>query len=49
MDIKIGINICCKYVVNVLTKLFRQKLVDVDVIVYILHVLQVMGIKQLQH
>ena len=43
MDIKIGINICCKYVLNISTKLFCQELLNV----HVLHVMQVMVIKQL--
>ena len=35
IDITIGINTCCKYVLNIFTKLFRQELMDVDVMGYI--------------
>ena len=35
LDIKIGINICGKCLLNILTKPFRQELMDVDVIEYI--------------
>ena len=45
MDTKICINICCKYALNILTKLFGQELMDVKV----LYILQPAVIKQLQH
>ena len=35
MDTKIGIDICCKHALNILTKLFRQELMNVKVIVNI--------------
>ena len=35
MDFKISINTCCKYVLNILTKLFRQGLMNVHAIEYV--------------